>query len=265
MIRKFALAALLVIASFSAIGCNQANQGAVSVETKWGKIVKIHQPGDWYTTMSPGSAAYDADMKPWADDITVHVGTSDNAGLKLTIKVVGKVKNDNTNIYNYLDKFGLDVEPRHAKRWQIESGAVQTITRDAVALHSAYNIYKEQQTIQNAIQERLVQTFATELFSDLVSVQIIDRPDFDNDDIENAASRVVAAQKEKEAQEQYKQAAQIELEKNQIINQIYTSSPQAFELKKLEWQKYIAEAWSRNNAPLVFGGNNLQIQVPTGK
>lgn len=106
--------------------------------------------------------------------------------------------------------------------------------------------------------------FAQELFSDLVSVQIIDRPDFDNDDIENAASRVVAAQKEKEAQEQYKQAAQVELERNEIINKIYTSSPQAFELKKLEWQKYIAEAWAQNHAPIVFGGST-QIQIPTGK
>lgn len=150
MKRKLVLFLFVTILAVSSMACNQAQQGAVSVETKWGKIVKIHQPGDWYTTMSPGSEAYGADMKPWADDVTVHVGTSDNAGLKLTIKVVGKVKNDDTNIYNYLNKFGLDVEPRHAKRWQIESGAVQTITRDAVALHSAYNIYKEQQTIQAA-------------------------------------------------------------------------------------------------------------------
>jgi len=262
--KRFILGILLVLGALGFTGCNQANQGTVSVETKWGKIVKIHQPGDWYTTMSPGSQAYEADIKPWSDDITVHVGTKDNAGLKLNVKVIGRIKNDDTSIYNYLSKFGLDQKERHNRRWQIESGAVQTITRDAVALHDAYQIYKEQQTIQSDIYNRLVGVYGNELFAELISVQITDRPDFDNDDIENAASRVVAAQKEKEAQEQYKQAAQIELEKNEIVNRIYTSSPQAFELKKLEWQKYIAEAWAQNHAPIVFGGNT-QIQVPTGR
>jgi len=247
--------------SFST-GCNQANQGEVSVETSWGKVIQVHQPGEWYTTIAPGKKAYTVDTRPWADDIPVHVGTSDNAGLKLTVKVVGRILPN--RVSDYLTTFGFDAEERYKRRGQIESGAVQTITRDAVAMHTAYNIYKEQQNIQMFIQERLKEIFANQLFAELISVQITDRPDFDNDDIENAASRVVAAQKEKEAQEQYKQAAQTELEKNEIVNRIYASSPQAFELKKLEWQKYIAEAWAQNHAPIVFGGNT-QIQVPTGR
>lgn len=262
--KQIKLLAIIALALFAG-ACNSAQQGAVSVETYYGKVQKIHQPGDWYTTISPGYAAWEVDMKPWADDITVHVGTSDNAGLRLTVKVVGRVKNSNESILGYIEKFGLDVEQRHARRWQIESGAVQTITRDAVALHTAYNIYKEQQTIQNDITNRLKDVFDKELFAELVSVQITDRPDFDNDDIENAASRVVAAQKEKEAQEQFKQAAQIELEKNEIINRIYVSSPQAFELKKLEWKKYIAEALARNNAPIVLSDDAAKLFLSTDK
>jgi SPFH domain / Band 7 family. len=261
--RKILLFTIIVLATFGS-ACNYAQEGSVSVETYKGQIVGVHYPGDSYQTWyKPYAAAMDVDISPWNDDIVVHVGTSDNAGLKLTIKVIGRVKIDKENVRNYLSSFGLDTEKRHEKRKNILSGAVQTITRDAVAVHTAYNLYKEQQNIQKAIEETLRPVVENQIFSELVSVQIVDRPDFDNDDIEMAASKVVAAQKEKEAQEQYKQAAQIELEKNEIVNRIYQSSPQAFELKKLEWQKYIAEAWAQNHAPIVFGSGNLQVQVPT--
>jgi hypothetical protein len=246
--------------------CNSANQGAVSIETYYGKVQRVHQPGDWYTTWSPGYEAWDVDIKPWADDVTVHVGTSDNAGLKLTIKVVGRVKNDNAAILAYVEKFGLEVESRHSKRWQIESGAVQTITRDAVAKHTAYNLYKEQQTIQNEITERLKEVFDRELFSELVSVQITDRPDFDNDDIENAASKVVAAQKQKEAEQQWLEAARIKLEKEQVTNQIYASSPQAFQIRMRELAVEEARAWSQHQGPLSFnGGTSTLLQVPSNR
>lgn len=255
------LLSLLFLALFAG-ACNSAQQGAVSIETYYGKVQEVHQPGDWYTTWSPGYEAWDVDIKPWADDVTVHVGTSDNAGLKLTIKVVGRVKNDPIAILAYVEKFGLEVEARHAKRWQIESGAVQTITRDAVAKHTAYNLYKEQQTIQTEITERLKEVFANELFSELVSVQITDRPDFDNDEIENAASRVVAAQKQKEAEQQYKEAAQIKLEKEQIQNQIYSQSPQAYEIRKLELRVEEAKAWSAHQGSLVFGSGSQVLVSP---
>ncbi len=261
--RKLLLFTIIVLATFVS-ACNYAQEGSVSIETYKGQVVGVHYPGDSYQTWyKPYAASMDVDISPWNDDIVVHVGTSDNAGLKLTIKVIGKVKIDKENIRSYLSSFGLDADKRHEKRKNILSGAVQTITRDAVAVHTAYNLYKEQQNIQKAIEETLRPVVENQIFSELVSVQIVDRPDFDNDDIEMAASKVVAAQKEKEAQEQYKQAAQIELEKNEIVNRIYQSSPQAFELKKLEWQKYIAEAWAQNHAPIVFGSGNLQVQVPT--
>lgn len=263
--KQIKLLLILSLALFAG-ACNSANQGAVSIETYYGKVQKVHQPGDWYTTWGPGTAAWEVDIKPWADDIPVHVGTSDNAGLRLTVKVVGRVKNDDKSILAYVEKFGLDTEQRHARRWQIESGAVQTITRDAVAVHSAYNIYKEQQTIQNEITARLKEVFERELFSELVSVQITDRPDFDNNEIEDAASRVVAAQKQKEAEQQYKEAAQIKLEKEQIQNQIYSQSPQAYEIRKLELRVEEAKAWSQHQGPLSFnGGTSTLLQVPSNK
>lgn len=251
---------LVMLGAVLTTACNSAEQGAVSVETKWGKIVQVHQPGDWYTTWSAGAGSTDVDMRPWTDDIDTHAGTSDNAGLKIRVKVTGRIKPD--KVIEYLTTFGFEQGQRHSRRYQIETGQVQAIVRDSIALHSAYNIYKEQQTIQRLIEDRLREVYATQLFADLVSVQITDRPDFDNDEIENAASRVVAAQKQKEAEQQYKEAAQIKLEKEQIENRIYTESPQAFEIRKLYIQRDIAAEWSKHQGPLVFGSGNTQIQVP---
>jgi hypothetical protein len=253
--------ALVALTVFAA-GCNSANQGSVQVETKWGKIVNVHQPGDWFTTWSPGAASYEVDMRPWNEDIQVHTATKDNAALVIHLKVTGQIKGD--LVSQYLTTFGFDQKDRETKRNQMETGAVQTVGRDAVVLHDAYSVFAEQDAIQNFMTEKLKVFFADRMYSHLLSVQIIDKPTFDNKEIEEAASKVVAAQKLKQAQEQYKQAAQIELEKNQIINQIYVSSPQAYQLALLEKQKDIASAWAAHQGPLVFGGGgNFQLQVPS--
>ncbi len=252
---------LVVGLSFVTLGCNSADQGKVQVETKWGRIVKVHQPGDWFTTWSPGAASYEVDMRPWTDDVQVHTATKDNAALVLHLKVTGQVKNE--LVSEYITTFGFEQKDREARRGAMESGAVQTIGRDAVVQHDAYNVFAEQDAIQNLMTEKLKEFYAQRMYSNLLSVQIVDKPTFDNQQIEQAASQVVAAQKLKQAQEQYKQAAQIELEKNQIVNQIYAQSPQAYQLALLEKQKEIAQAWAQHQGPLVFGGgSNFQLQVP---
>jgi len=250
---------ILALAMLSS-GCNSADQGAVKVETKWGKIVAIHQPGDWFTTWSPGASSYDVDMRPWTDDIQVHTATKDNAALIIHLKVTGQIKSDAVN--QYVTTFGFEQKDREARRGAMETGAVQTIGRDAVVLHDAYSVFAEQDAIQNFMTEKLKDFYAERMYANLLSVQIVDKPTFDNHDIEDAAGKVVAAQKLKQAQEQYKQAAQIELEKNQIVNQIYSQSPQAYQLALLEKQKEIAQAWAGHQGPLVFGGGSFQLQVP---
>lgn len=257
--RRIPLLLITLLITLFVVGCHSADQGAVKVETSWGNIKQIHYPGDWFTCMSPGCNVYDVDLRPWTDDIAVHTATKDNAPLKVLIKVTGRVNSG--KVKEYLSQFGFDQESRHAKRYQIETGAVQTYGRDAIVQHEAYSVFAEQDAIQKFMFDRLKEFYEQQMFSDLVSVQIVDKPTFDNADIEGAASKVVAAQKLKQAAEQYKAAAQTTLEKNQIENQIYSQSPQAFEIRKLEIQRDIAEAWSKHQGTLVFGGNS-QIQVP---
>lgn len=259
---KISLLVVSLTTVLMSIGCTYADPSSLKVETTKGQIKAVHHPGEWVFCNMPGCNLYDVDLKPWTDDIEVHTATKDNAPLKLKIRVIGQINDNYDGIYNYLTKFGLDVDERHKRRWAIESGAVQGIVRDAVVQHDAYSVFAEQGAMQTYMKTHLETVFGSQLFAKLVDVQIIDRPDFDNDEIELAAGRVVAAKKQKEAEDALKAAASVKIERMNIENAQWVSSPQAYELKKLEWQKYIAEAWAQNHAPIVFGGSNLQVQIP---
>lgn len=246
------------------VGCHSASSGSYSVETSWGKVVNVHQPGDWYTTLSPGAAANELDGRPWSEDVKVHTFTKDNAALTVTVRIQGKV--DPEKVTAFVGIFGLDAKARDEKIERYVTGATQTIGRDAIVQHDAYDIFIKQDEVQAFIDGRMRTYMEAEMSCNLIAVQIIDKPVFDNPQIEQAASEVVAAQKLKQAAEAKKAAAQTTLEKNQIENQIYTSSPQAFELEKLRLSAVIADNWAKHPGALVFGGGNVQVQVPsTGK
>lgn len=254
----------LIIMAFLMGACHSANSGTYSVETSWGKVVQVHQPGDWYTTFSPGSAANEIDGRPWSEDVKVHTFTKDNAALTVTVRIQGRV--DPAKVSDFINTFGLDAKARDEKINLYVTGATQTIGRDAIVQHDAYDIFVKQDEVQAFIADRMKTYMENEMACQFIAVQIIDKPVFDNGAIEQAASDVVAAQKLKQAADAKKAAAQTTLEKNQIENQIYTSSPQAFELEKLRLQGQIAESWSKHQGTLVFGnGSSTQLQVPTGK
>lgn len=259
------LSLLISLLLFVAFGgaCHSANSGMYSVETSWGKVTQVHPPGDYYTTFSPGAAAHDVDGKPWVIDVEVHTATKDNAALKIPVRVQGMV-NPNT-VAEFFAKFGDDQKVREQKINEFITSAVQPAGRDAVVQHDAYSVFAEQDAIQSVMAEKVKAYMEQQMFCQFISVQIIGKPVFDNADIENAAGKVVAAQKLKQAAEQQKLAAQTTLEKNQIENQIYSQSPQAFELAKLALQRDIAEKWAAHPGALVFGGSNLQVQIPSNK
>ncbi len=254
---------LLVCVAFVG-ACHSATSGSYSVETSYGKVVAVHPPGDWYTTFSYGSAAFDVDGRPWSEDVQVHTFTKDNAALTLTVRIQGKVDPD--KVGEFVAAFGITEKARDEKLNKYVTGATQTFGRDAIVQHDAYDIFSKQDEIQTFIGDRMKEYMERTMYSEFIAVQIIDKPAFDNPAIEQAASEVVAAQKLKQAAEAKKSAAQTTLEKNEIDNKIYTTSPQAFELAKLAMQRDIAEKWSAHQGTLVFGsGSSLQIQAPAGK
>ncbi len=160
----------------------------------------------------------------------------------------------------YVRKFGLDDRERAERLGQILRGQVNTETKNSIANFDAYSLLANQEQIQKGLQETLKPIFTQHLLVDLESVQIIGRPDFVDDRIEQSASQVVANQKLKEASQAALEAARIDAEKKQVEAQSY-ANPALLEIRKLELQKEIAEAWSKHQGTLVLGDSKATVQI----
>jgi hypothetical protein len=102
----------------------------------------------------------------------------------------------------------------------------------------------------------------------LESVQI-GNPDFLDDRIEQAASAVVANEKQKQAEEARFKAAEVAAKTKQI-EALTFANPALLDIKKLELQLEIerarAEGIKGHSGPLTImyeGGSRVQLQVPT--
>jgi hypothetical protein len=101
-------------------------------------------------------------------------------------------------------------------------------------------------------------------------VQIIGRPDFVDDRIEQAASAVVANQKAKEAAEADLARAKVEAEKKQVEAQTF-NNPALLQIKLLELRLDIERARAEGIAKhqgaltIVNGTNDTQIQLRAGE
>lgn len=271
--KRFLLLATMLLFGILSSACNYASeQGTVSVEVTQGKVVKVHEPGETYTTFGPYTTGYEVDLRNHMDGVDIQGVTTDNAPFYMKIDVVYHplhVPNagpDNDPLVKYLSAFGFEADPRSARRWGVLAQLVKNAARDATSgKYDAYALRAKQAEFLAAIQTELAEKFKNELFCEVVSVGMEIQPQFNDPRIDQAANAVVAAKKEQEAQQALKAAAQTRLEKEQIQNQIYTSSPQAYQLALLDKQKDIAQAWSAHQGTLIFGsGTSFQLQVPTG-
>jgi hypothetical protein len=245
-----------------------AEEGTAKVLTQWGSIRRVYRPNDgWFVTMAPGSKAYDVILRSFTETTTPRVTSKDNAALQVPISVTAYT--DPEMISDYVRKYGFDAEERHKRRNEILLGLVQTETRNAFAEYNAYEIYANQEAIQRRIVEALKPLMAGQLYLVMESVQI-GNPDFLDDRIEQAASAVVANEKQKQAEEARLSAAEVSAKTKQIEAQTY-SSPALLEIKRLELQLEIekarADGIKGHQGPLtvVFGqgGPQIQLQTPT--
>ncbi|MCS6885782.1 MAG: SPFH domain-containing protein [Acidobacteriota bacterium] len=244
-----------------------AEEGTVKVLTQWGSIKRIYKPSDgWFLTLLPGQRAYEVNLRSFTETATPRVTSKDNAALQVPISVTAAT--DPNKVEEYLRKFGFDQNERYKRRNEILSGLVQTEARNAFAEYGAYEIYANQEAIQKRIIESLRPLLANQLFLQMESVQI-GNPDFLDDRIEQAASAVVANEKQKQAEEARLAAAEVAAKTKQIEAQTY-SNPALFEIRKLELLLEIenarAEGIKNHQGPLtiVYGSETgVQLQVPT--
>ncbi|MBI4750793.1 MAG: hypothetical protein HY774_20135 [Acidobacteria bacterium] len=259
---------LLIVVSTVVRNINYAEEGTVQVLTQWGSIRRVYAPSDgWFTTWLPGQRAYEVNLRSFTETATPRVTSKDNAALQVPISVTAFT--ESAKVADYVRKYGFSDEERHKRRNEILSGLVQTEARNAFAEYAAYEIYANQEAIQKRIVESLKPLLANQLFLVMESVQI-GNPDFLDDRIEQAASAVVANEKQKQAEEARFNAAEVAAKTKQIEAQTY-ANPALLEIKKLELmleiEKARADGIRGHQGPLtvVFGNTStgLQLQTPT--
>jgi hypothetical protein len=261
-----AVAALIAVAFFFG-NVKYTDEGTVQVLTQWGSINRVYRPADgWFMTVLPGQRAHTVILRSFTETTTPRVTSRDNAALQVPISVTAST--DPGVVEEYIRKFGFDQNERHKRRNEILVGLVQTEARNAFADYGAYDIYANQEAIQKRIIEALRPLLSNQLFLTMESIQI-GNPDFLDDRIEQAASAVVANEKQKQAEEARLSAAEVAAKTKQIEALTY-ANPALLEIKKLEMLLEIERARSEgirgHQGPLtvVFGeGSNLQLQTPT--
>ena len=245
------------------------NEGTVKVTTHFGSIQRVYRPSDgWFTTIGPGWEAYEVNLKSFTETTTPRVTSKDNAALQVPISVTAATSQDAADVSDYLRKFGFNEEERHRRRNEILHGLVQTEARNAFAEYGAYEIYANQEAIQRRIVEALRPQLDNQLHLLLDSVQI-GNPDFLDDRIEQAASAVIANEKQQQAEEARFKAAEVAAKTKQIEAQTY-ANPALLEIKRLELllelERARAEGIKGHQGALTIvydNGKGLQLQIPT--
>lgn len=262
--KRLIIISIACILGFSACGWQQPDEGTVEVKTVYGEAVDVIMPNqggvwrDWYG-LHWRDDYYTVNIKAKTETYQVQASSKDNAGLVLPVTVTYSIPMDKANVIAYVQKFGLTDEERETRRVAIVKSRVEDITRKNTALFDAYQLLISQQGIQNEALKDLKEIFSTQLHATLESV-VVDKPDFVDDNIELAGSRVVAAKKKQEEEDALKKAAETRIERLKIEAQTFENPKMyALELKKLE--KEIAEAWAKHNGTLVFGDTKSLIGV----
>ena len=246
----------------------QANEGVYRVQVVRGQINRIIKPQDgWVNTLTTfGDKYYDFNIRTFTFPVKVNASTKDNAAVAVEISLTALPPNDDESIKAYIRKFGLAEDERLTRMSQILVGQANTETKNAVASYEAYGLLASQEAIQKRLIDSLTPILKQQLLLTLESIQIIGRPDFLDDRIEQAASAVVANQKAKEAAEADLARAKVEAEKKQVEASTL-ANPQTFAIRQLELQLEIERARAegikghQGALTIVNGVANPQIQL----
>lgn len=262
---------LLVVMCMSLFlgGCASANEGTASVQTVRSSITRvIRAEHGWVNTaFTIGDDYHEVSLRSFTEEVEVSASTKDNASFKIKVSVTSHIKNTDADIIAYVRKFGLASEECEARIKPITTGHISTEVKNATNKFDAYSLFANQESVQKQIQESLAKIYADQLYKEVESVQIIGRPDFDDNRIEEAASSVVANQKAKEAAEADLARAKVEAEKKQVEAQTF-KDPALLQIKllelKLDIERAKANGIAKHNGPLtIVEGSATQLQLKT--
>lgn len=261
------LIVVLMLVAIS-VGCRSAaEQGTVLVETYWGKIVTVHEPGDFFVCASPGCDSHEVDLRDHLDGVDCAGVTSDNIPFYMKVDVVYKPIKE--KVPDYLQLFGFEETERSSRRWNVLNQHVKNACRNATSgKYGAYALRAEQGRLLSEMQAELLPKLRDEMALSLSSVGMEIQPQFNDPKIDAAANLVVAAQKQKEAEDALKAAADVKAERQQVEAKIF-ANPNAMKIEELklllEIERVRADGIKGHQGTLILGNPaNLQLQLPTG-
>lgn len=244
------------------VGCwTSPDAGKVEVQSVYGKVTKVvRSPGIW-TVFVLGDEYYEVDMTQQnTGDLAITSMTKDRAAFTWNVRASFLVINEDQAVINYVNKFGFDNESRQKKVLERIYTQVQADVGDVSNQYDTTEIVASTDVIQKAVTERIKTYLKDQLFVNLESLQLIGKPDFVNNSIDNGPSEVIAARLRKIAEEENLKADQIATQRKAEIAKSF-ANPKNFELELLDRQVRVAEAWAKHNGPLVFGGNNTPLTL----
>jgi hypothetical protein len=260
---------ILVLSSVSACSWREPAEGTVEVKTIYGEATGVIKPSDggvWehYGGWHWMDAYHTVNVKAKTEEYVVSASSKDNAGLKIPISVTFYIpsegQNGTKNVIGYVKKFGLTSEIREKERTLLIQKRVEDITRKNTSEFNAYELLISQQGIQKAALTDLKQIFKTQIFAELESV-VVGKPDFIDDSIETAGSRVVAAKKKEEEEEALKKASETRIQRLEIEAKTFENPKMyALELKKLEIEE--AREWAKHSGTLIINKGSGSAAVP---
>jgi hypothetical protein len=258
----------LVVAISVLSGCSwrQPSEGTVEVKTVYGQAVDVIKAADagvyedsygWHWR----DDYYEVNLRAKTETFKVSASSKDNAGLILPISITYSIPGEKQNVIAYVKKFGLTEAERKERRTPVIKSRIEDITRKNTAKFDAYELLISQQGIQLEALKDLQKIFIDQMNCKLESV-VVGKPDFLDDGIEVAGSRVVAAKKKQEEEGALKKAAETRIERLKIEAQTF-ENPRMYqlELQKLRIQE--AQAWAKHAGTLVLGSgaSSPMVQV----
>lgn len=265
---KQILIVLMILVAVTVTGCKKADEGTRLLKITPSGIEGVIKPADGYVNSARPTVDYDSfNIRVFTLPVDVTASTKDNAAVHIHVQATILPPQDDNEIISYVRKFGIDESERWGRMIQVVSGQINTEVKNAVSEHEAYSLLASQHKIQTDLLEKLRPILKSQVWMNLESLQIIGRPNFDDQRIEQAAASVVTNQKGKEAAEAALATAKVNAEQKQIEAQNF-SNPALFKIKELELQLEIervkAEGIAKHQGPLTIvngAGSGFQVQL----
>lgn len=266
--KKTLLISTIFVLSSVMTGCWATPEpGKVMVQTVYGEISGIiRSPGIW-TISQRGNEEFDVNMTSHpTGELWFTSGTSDRAGFRWAVKGSYHIQDDNGVIYNHVKKWGVQEEPRYAKLNEKISTQFQAVIGNIANTFTAYELVSNSDAIREKALPLLREYFKNELLLELEDFQLIGKPDFFNDDIDLAPSKVVANENLRAAALAGLEADKIDQQRQQIQAQIM-ANPALREIKLTELKIKLEEARAngikghQGNLTIVYDSEKSRVNL----